>query len=109
MGKAFGKVLRIILRLDGWKGRRIVGQNIHGNLRVNITWFFTCLFFPGGVLPYLSHIGMCPPSSRVFAPFFGLKFKKQVYTLAILVWNRVWFSRELRECMNVFIVSIRSE
>ena len=24
---------------------------------------------------------------------------------AHLVWNRVWFSRKLRECMNVFIVS----
>ena len=31
---------------------------------------------------------------------------KRVYTLPVLAWNRVWFSRELRECMNVFIVSI---
>ena len=29
--------------------------------------------------------------------------------LFILVWNRVWFSRELRECTNVFIVSIPNE
>ena len=29
--------------------------------------------------------------------------------LAILVRNRVWLSRELRECMNVFIVSIQNE
>ena len=25
---------------------------------------------------------------------------------AHLVWNRVWFSRELRERMNIFIVSV---
>ena len=30
-------------------------------------------------------------------------------TLPILVWNRVWFARELQECMNVFIVSIPHE
>ena len=34
---------------------------------------------------------------------------KRVYTFPILVWNRVWFLRELRECMNVFIVSILNE
>ena len=28
---------------------------------------------------------------------------------AVLVWRRVWFSRELRQCMNVFIVSIQNE
>ena len=26
-----------------------------------------------------------------------------------MVWNRVWFLRELRDCMNVFIVSIPNE
>ena len=26
--------------------------------------------------------------------------------MLILVWNRVWFSRKLRECMNVFMVLI---
>ena len=30
-------------------------------------------------------------------------------TLAVLVWNRVCFSKELRERMNVFIVSIPNE
>ena len=25
----------------------------------------------------------------------------------MLVWNRVWFLRELRECMNVFILSFQ--
>ena len=42
-----------------------------------------------------------PPHRR-----FGLK---RVYALPILVCNRFWFSRELRECMNVFIVSIPKE
>ena len=50
-----------------------------------------------GVLLYISHRGMCPPppppqSSRVFAPFWS----DNGYTLTILVWNREWFSRELR-------------
>ena len=48
---------------------------------------------------------MCPaaPSGGVFAPF------ESENTLPILVWNRVWLSRELRECMNEFIVSIPNE
>ena len=45
-----------------------------------------------GVLPY-SHIGMC----RLIGYDFGAVLVwKRVYTLPILVWNRVWFSRELR-------------
>ena len=35
---------------------------------------------------------------------FGLKTG-----IHILVWNRVWVSRELRESMNVVIVSIPNE
>ena len=27
----------------------------------------------------------------------------------ILVWNRVWFSRELQECTNVLTVSVPNE
>ena len=47
----------------------------------------------GEVLPYISCRGVCAnPKSMVF------------YT--ILVWNRVWFSRKLQECMNILIVSI---
>ena len=50
------------------------------------------------------------PWGRVFAPFWS----ENRYTagipsippLPILLWNQVWFLRELRECMNVFIVSI---
>ena len=53
----------------------------------------------GGVLPYISYIGMCRPSSRIFAPF--LSESGTVYTLPVLVCNKVWFLRELRDCMNV--------
>ena len=59
---------------------------------------------PGGhtLTKLYSHV----PSHRVgFLRRFGLR----VFTLPILVWNRVWFLRELRECMNVFIVSIPNE
>ena len=41
-------------------------------------------------------------SFRVFAPFWS----ENGYRLCPGVWNRVWFSKELRERMNVFIVSI---
>ena len=41
----------------------------------------------GGVLPYISHIGMYCPKGRVFGPFWSEN------TLPILVWNRVWFLR----------------
>ena len=43
---------------------------------------------PGGVLPYISHIGVCSaPKGMVFAPFWS----ENVYTLPILVWNRYRF------------------
>ena len=42
------------------------------------------------------------PSGRVFGPFWTENGYAQV-------WNRVWFSRELRERMNVFIFSILNE
>ena len=46
----------------------------------------------GGVLPY-SHIGMC----RLIGYGFGTVLVwKRVYTLPMLVWNREWFSRDLR-------------
>ena len=61
----------------------------------------------GGVLPYVGYIGRVPPHLvTFFCPFLVWK---RVYTLPILVWNRVWFLRELRECMNVFIISIPNE
>ena len=49
---------------------------------------------------------MCRPHRIGFLHCFDMK---RVYTWPILVWNWVWFSRELRECMNVFIISIPDE
>ena len=43
-----------------------------------------------------------PPPRVWFLGLFGLK---KCIDFAHLVWNRVWFSRELRERMNIFIVS----
>ena len=55
-------------------------------------------------LLYIGHIGICRPKGYGFWPENG-----GVYILPILVWNRVWFSRELRERVNLVIVSIPNE
>ena len=76
-------------------------------------WFATNLsrsqnLFPAGgvgLLPYISHIGMCHPKGYGFI-FGAFLVWKQVYTLPIWVWIREWFSRELWERTNVFIVII---
>ena len=57
-----------------------------------------------GVLPYISHIGMCGPDGYIY--ILAVLVWKRVYILPILVWNRVSFSMELRECMNVFVISV---
>ena len=57
---------------------------------------------------YVSHIGICHPKGKGFA----LLWSENGYRQLIFMWNRVWFSRELRECTNVFfkfIVSIPNE
>ena len=54
-----------------------------------------------GVLFYTSHIGMCRLKGRGFWAFLVWK---RVQTLPIFVWNRVGFSRDLWELVNVFIV-----
>ena len=41
--------------------------------------------------------------------FWAFLVWRRLYTLPIVVWNRVLFSRELRECMNVVFVSIPNE
>ena len=38
-----------------------------------------------------------------YVPPQRVGFWKRVYIWPMLVWNRVWFSRKLRECMNVFV------
>ena len=59
-----------------------------------------------GVFPNISQIGIfvyAAPEGKVFERFWS---EKKARTLPISVWNRVWFSRELRVCMKVFTVSI---
>ena len=66
-------------------------------------------FLPGDVSLWKPY-RYVPPQRVWFLRFFGLL--KRIYTLLILVWNRVWFSRELPECKNallVFVVSIPNE
>ena len=47
--------------------------------------------------------GYAAPGGKGFERFWS---EKKARTLPISVWNRVWFSRELRVCMKVFTVSI---
>ena len=65
---------------------------------------------PGGeggeLLPYISHIGIYASKGVILAPFWSEKGHR---LCPFYVWNRVWFLRELRECMNVFIVSVADE
>ena len=61
---------------------------------------------PRGVLPYISHRGMFRPIGYGFCTVLVWK---RVETLLTLVWNRVWFSRKLRECTKVFIISVPNE
>ena len=66
-------------------------------------------FLPGDVSLWKPY-RYVPPQRVWFLRFFCLL--KRIYTLLILVWNRVWFSRELPECKNallVFVVSIPNE
>ena len=49
---------------------------------------------------------MCHPKGMVIAPFWS---EKGYRLRPFLVWNRVWFSWELWECLNVFVVSIPDE
>ena len=60
---------------------------------------------PGGAPHYISYIDMCALSGRVFAPFWS----ENGYTPAHFGLESGWFFRELRECMNVLIVSIPNE
>ena len=60
----------------------------------------------GGGTPLYKLYRYVPPHRVGFIRRFGLKTGIH---FAHLVWNRVWILRELRECMNVFIVSIPDE
>ena len=62
--------------------------------------------YPAGGTPLYKLYRYVPPGRVRYLRRFGLKTG---IVLPILIWNRDWFSRELRECMNVFIVSIPNE
>ena len=56
------------------------------------------------------------PKTSVVVPILVPRARRFLVTwsygyeiLAILLRNRVWLSRELRECMNAFIVSSQNE
>ena len=51
----------------------------------------------------------CYPEGGVLPYIYAVLIWKRVYTLLILDWNRVGFSREERASMNIFIVSIPNE
>ena len=40
---------------------------------------------------------------------FATVWSENGYRLPILVWNRVWFTRELQQCMSVFIISVPND
>ena len=58
----------------------------------------------GALLSHISHIDMCRPKRVGFLKHFG---RKKGYK--VCPFCRVWFSRKLGECMNVFIVSVPNE
>ena len=62
--------------------------------------------YPAGGTPLYKLYRYVPPGRVRYLRRFGLKTS---IVLPILIWNRDWFSRELRECMNVFIVLIPNE
>ena len=73
---------------------------------VNLGQGFRLQFGPGGTPLYKLFRYVPPQRRRVFAPFWS----ENGYSFCPC-WSgyRVWFSRDLRECINVFIVSIPNE
>ena len=95
-----GPFLLISNRISG-----ILGWMESAPVKVDYTSSWSVLL-TRGLLPYISYIGMSRP---IGSRFCAVLVWKRVYTLPILVCNRVWFSRVLSERMNVFIVSIPNE
>ena len=60
---------------------------------------------PKELLPHVTHMGICHPKGYAFVPFGP----KMGIDLAHFGLESVWFSREVRQCMNIFIISIPSE
>ena len=55
----------------------------------------------GGGTPLFKPYKYVPPQRVGFATV--------LVCVLILIWNQVWFSRALRQCLDVFIVSIPNE
>ena len=64
---------------------------------------------PGGAPLYKPYRVCAAPMRRVFAPFWSENGSRLCPVWFGNFWNRVWFSRKLRESMNVFIGSIPNE
>ena len=103
-----GSLIRILQRTesrfsnDTWKAKRRFFINVKDNNSSR----------PGGggeETPVYKLYRYVPPHRPIGQGFCAVLVWTGVYTSPILVLNRVWFSRELRECMNVFIVSIPNE
>ena len=74
------------------------------------SFVMACLFTaspPSGGTPLYESYKYVPPQR---ARCCAVLVSKQVFklTLLILVWNCIWFARELGECTNVFIVSFQT-
>ena len=82
-----GPFLLISNRISG-----ILGWMESAPVKVDYTSSWSVLL-TRGLLPYKSYIGMCRPTESRFC---AVLVWKRVYTLPILVWNRVWFSKDYR-------------
>ena len=72
----------------------------------DLIWGDRRLFFPRGVQPYISHIGMCRPHQVGFLGRFG--FKKGIHFPQFGLESGMVFVGTT-ECINVFIISIPKE
>ena len=64
-----------------------------------------CSWGPGGTQLYKPmHIIRYVPPQRVCMVFGPFRSENGYTILPILVWNRISFSRKLRECIKVFVV-----
>ena len=81
------------------KGTRGSGHTAHKTKRERV-------FLPRGIPLYKPYRVCAAPKGRVFVPFCLIK---GIDFIPILVWNRVWFSNELHESMNLFIVLAPNE
>ena len=83
------------MRKKLWRGNPVLW--CIESLRFSAEYWNSTIKSPGGVLPYISHIGTCRPIGWGFSRRLGLKTSVQFENL---VWNRVWFSMELQSVLT---------